>query len=134
MERNIDHLKKEVLKAKPRVEVVKELIKRTLKSRRETILNGGRPDVFIEDNPHLKKANNYVLFNVLKCVNFDLQLMYEFDLIDGVYITFLENWEKWKSVIVEYSRANQNTPMCYTTLFEVSMYYSRGWLEYRGPD
>ncbi len=37
--------------------------------------------------------------------------MYEFDLIvnvDGVYKTFLENWEK---CIVEYSCANQNTPM-----------------------
>ena len=29
--------------------------------------------------------------------------------VDGVYKTFLENWEKWKSAIVEYSRAN--TPM-----------------------
>ncbi len=66
VERDIDHLKKEVLKAKPRVEVVKELIKRTLKSRRETILNGGRPDVLIEDNPHLKKAN-YVRYNYLIC-------------------------------------------------------------------
>ena len=62
--RNIDHLRKEVLKPKPKPEVVRELVKRTLPARRSLVLDGKRPGDMIEEFPHLKKAS-YVRFGCI---------------------------------------------------------------------
>ncbi len=57
-ERNTDHLKKEIEKPKHKVDVIKELIRRTLKNRRDMVLSGDvRPAELLLYFPHLKKAN-----------------------------------------------------------------------------
>ena len=56
IERNIELLRKECSKSKPKSEIIKELIRRTIKARREDILKGTRPDVVLEQYPHLRKA------------------------------------------------------------------------------
>ena len=57
LERNKELLKKECSRAKPKSEVVRELIKRTLKERRQKVLNGERPEVIMNEYPHLRKTN-----------------------------------------------------------------------------
>lgn len=57
VERNSELLRKEMAKHKPKAEVVKRLIKRTLKARRQTVMDGCRPEEVLEKYPHLKKAN-----------------------------------------------------------------------------
>lgn len=55
--RNNELLKKEIAKAKPKPETVRELIKRTLASRRNLVMTGTRPDELLNQYPHLRKAN-----------------------------------------------------------------------------
>lgn len=54
--RNCEHLKKEIAKSKPKPDVVRELIKRTLKTRRDMVMGATRPEVMISEYPHLRKA------------------------------------------------------------------------------
>lgn len=63
----MEQLKREMAKPKPKSDVVKELVKRTLKSRREIVLDGVRPEIIMEKYPHLKKSN-YVSFNYISGV------------------------------------------------------------------
>lgn len=55
VERNTDHLKKEIAKPKPKAEVVKQLIRRTIKARRNSVMSGDRPEVILDSYPHLRK-------------------------------------------------------------------------------
>ena len=75
-QRNKDHLKKEIGKTKPKPDVVRELIKRTLKTRRNMIMGSTRPEEMISEYPHLRKAK-YVcvcylwsLINIVVCTGF----------------------------------------------------------------
>ena len=56
IKRNIDLLKKEASKQKSKPSSVRELVKRTLKPRREKILAGCRPNEIFKEFPHLKKS------------------------------------------------------------------------------
>jgi hypothetical protein len=60
--RNLEYLRKEISKPKPKPDVVKELLKRTLSARRNEVVDGKRPCEIIEEFPHLRKAN-YVSYN-----------------------------------------------------------------------
>ena len=55
--RNEELLKKELSKPKPKQDTVKELIKRILKSQRNLVLQGTRPEDILSQYPHLRKAN-----------------------------------------------------------------------------
>ena len=57
VERNEIILRKELSRPRPKVDVVKKLIERTLASRRQVVLDDDRPKELIERYPHLKKAN-----------------------------------------------------------------------------
>ncbi len=54
-ERNKELLKKEVAKSKPKQDILRELIKRTFKTRRELVNNGMQPEEIIMEYPHLKR-------------------------------------------------------------------------------
>ena len=57
IQRNINILKKEVTKPKVKSSLVKELVKRTLKSRRDKVIAGfSRPNEMFLEFPHLKKS------------------------------------------------------------------------------
>ena len=58
-------LSKELAKAKPKVDVVQNLIRRTLTPRRKKVMDGCRPEQLLEIYPHLRKANYVSVFNSL---------------------------------------------------------------------
>lgn len=57
VQRNTELLKKEMAKPKPKGDVVRHLIKWTLKARRQTVMDGCRPVEVLKIYPHLRKAN-----------------------------------------------------------------------------
>ena len=54
--RNSELLKKELEKSKPKPDVVRELVKRTLKTRRDLVIKSTPPEEILEAYPHLRKA------------------------------------------------------------------------------
>lgn len=117
MERSIELLKKEFTKPKYKPDIVRELIKRTLKYRRKIILEGSsRPEEVTSTYPHLRKAAfvsyNIQLIAVLQYIVY-VQVSYEFDLIIDQQNTleiFCEAWKIWESAIIEYAKASLNIP------------------------
>lgn len=57
LKRNQELLKKEFAKAKPKPDVVRDLISRTLRARRDAVMGSYRPEELREQYPHLSKAN-----------------------------------------------------------------------------
>ena len=55
--RNDELSRKELSKPKPKVDIIKNLIKRTLSSRRKILCNGATPEDLQIKYPHLKKFN-----------------------------------------------------------------------------
>ena len=68
IKRNRELLKKEMMKPKPKSEVIISLIKRTLVPRRNWIMDGCRPAKVMDQYPHLKKCC-YVSIIYIVCVN-----------------------------------------------------------------
>ena len=90
---NIDLLKKEASKQKSKPSSVRELVKRTLKPRREKILAGCRPNEIFKEFPHLKKSAYVSLIYYCLCkfctLYLSLQISYEFHLIVNTEGKFL---------------------------------------------
>lgn len=114
-QRNREHLKKEISKQKPKPDVVRELIKRTLKTRRDMIMGSSRPEDILSEYPHLRKASyvGYIvaisLYPFLTPVLYSMQVFYEFDLIINLqnsYESFTEAWILWKQAIMEYASSS----------------------------
>ena len=121
IKRNVDLLKKEASKPKSKSSSVRELIKRTLKPRRDKIVTGGcRPYEIFTEFPHLKKSAyvsclhyNYSLHYFYCDWHVFTQISYEFELIvnlENSFDAFDENWEEWKKPIIQYAQAYSNIP------------------------
>lgn len=121
--RNTEHLKKEIGKLKPKPDVVRELIKRTLKTRRDMVMGNTRPEEMISEYPHLRKARYVSCIIIIiiidtviwgsDALSIATQVFYEFDLtvgLEGSYESFVEAWSLWKQPILDYASSSISKP------------------------
>ena len=126
--RNLEILSAEVIKSKPRTDVLKDMMKRTFPNRWDLYLNRSHPPTlsgYLSEYPLLKKTS-YVskvitcmfgvncctlLFIELLCMSFHIQLAQDFGLVcqkAGLKELFDESFPQWAHAVVKYCKEAQN--------------------------